>query len=45
MTSGGWSTKKAALLTKLVDAWGEGHGANRSEAMRRLVEFGLEAKR
>jgi hypothetical protein len=33
-----------ATLTKLVDAWGEDHGATRSEAIRRLVELGLKAK-
>jgi ribosomal protein S11 len=33
-----------ATLTKLVDVWGEDHGANRSEAIRRLVEIGLTVK-
>ena len=30
-----------ATLTKQVDAWGEDHDANRSEAIRHLVELGL----
>jgi hypothetical protein len=33
-----------ATLTKQVDAWGEDHDANRSEAIRRLVELGLKVK-
>jgi hypothetical protein len=33
-----------ATLTKQVDVWGEDHGANRSEAIRRLVELGLKMK-
>jgi hypothetical protein len=31
-------------LAAAVDKWGENHGANRSEAIRRLVELGLKAK-
>jgi metal-responsive CopG/Arc/MetJ family transcriptional regulator len=31
-------------LTAEVDKWAEGHKANRSEAIRRLVELGLKAK-
>jgi len=33
-----------ATLTKQVDAWGEDNDANRSEAIRRLVELGLTVK-
>src|ERR1019366_990118 len=33
-----------AELTAAVDKWGEDHEANRSEAIRRLVELGLKAK-
>jgi hypothetical protein len=33
-----------ATLTKQVDAWGEDHDANRSDAIRRLVELGLTVK-
>jgi hypothetical protein len=31
-------------LTAAVDKWGEDHDANRSEAIRRLVELGLKTK-
>jgi Arc/MetJ-type ribon-helix-helix transcriptional regulator len=31
-------------LTAEVDKWAEGHKANRSEAIRRLVELGLKVK-
>jgi hypothetical protein len=31
-------------LTSAVDKWAEAHEANRSEAIRRLVELGLKAK-
>jgi Arc/MetJ-type ribon-helix-helix transcriptional regulator len=31
-------------LTASVDKWAEGHKANRSEAIRRLVEMGLTVK-
>jgi Ribbon-helix-helix protein, copG family len=31
-------------LTMAVDKWAEDHDANRSEAIRRLVELGLKAK-
>src|ERR1700682_5716095 len=31
-------------LTDAVDRWGEDHEANRSEAIRRLVELGLKVK-
>jgi hypothetical protein len=31
-------------LTAAVDKWAEGHEANRSEAIRRLVELGLTVK-
>jgi hypothetical protein len=31
-------------LTAAVDKWGEDHDANRSEAIRRLVELGLTGK-
>lgn len=31
-------------LTAAVDKWGEDHDANRSEAIRRLVEIGLATK-
>jgi hypothetical protein len=31
-------------LTAAVDKWAEGHKANRSEAICRLVELGLNAK-
>jgi hypothetical protein len=34
-----------ATLTKQVDAWGKDQGATRSEAIRRLVELGLKAKK
>jgi Ribbon-helix-helix protein, copG family len=30
-------------LTAAIDKWGEDHHANRSEAIRRLVELGLTA--
>ena len=33
-----------AELTAAVDKWAEDHEANRSEAIRRLVELGLKAK-
>jgi hypothetical protein len=33
-----------AALTEKVDAWGEDRELNRSEAIRRLVEFGLKVK-
>jgi hypothetical protein len=33
-----------AELTAAVDKWGEDHEANRSEAIRRLVELGLKVK-
>jgi len=33
-----------AELTAAVDKWGEVHDANRSEAIRRLVELGLKAE-
>ena len=33
-----------AELTAAVDQWGENHEANRSEAIRRLVEIGLRVK-
>ena len=33
-----------AVLTTAVDKWAEDHEANRSEAIRRLVELGLEVK-
>jgi hypothetical protein len=33
-----------AVLTTAVDKWAEDHEANRSEAIRRLVELGLELK-
>jgi hypothetical protein len=33
-----------AELTAAVDQWGEAHEANRSEAIRRLVELGLKVK-
>jgi hypothetical protein len=33
-----------AVLTIAVDKWAEDHEANRSEAIRRLVELGLEVK-
>jgi hypothetical protein len=33
-----------AELTAAVDQWGENHEANRSEAIRRLVELGLRVK-
>jgi hypothetical protein len=33
-----------AELTAAVDKWGEDHDANRSEAIRRLVELGLNVK-
>jgi hypothetical protein len=33
-----------AELTAAVDQWGEAHEANRSEAIRRLVELGLKIK-
>ena len=33
-----------AELTAAVDRWGETHDANRSEAIRRLVELGLTVK-
>ena len=33
-----------AELTAAVDQWGEDHEANRSEAIRRLVEIGLNVK-
>jgi hypothetical protein len=33
-----------AELTAAVDKWGEDHDANRSEAIRRLVELGLTVK-
>jgi metal-responsive CopG/Arc/MetJ family transcriptional regulator len=32
-------------LTEQVDAWGESQELNRSEAIRRLVEIGLKAKK
>ena len=32
-------------LTEQVDAWGEDRELNRSEAIRRLVELGLKAKK
>jgi Arc/MetJ-type ribon-helix-helix transcriptional regulator len=32
-------------LTAAVDQWAEDHEANRSEAIRRLVELGLKAKK
>ena len=34
-----------ATLAKQVDAWGRAHEASRSEAIRRLVELGLKAKK
>jgi len=34
-----------ATLTKQVDTWSKVHGATRSEAIRRLVEIGLKAKK
>lgn len=34
-----------ADLTHAVDKWAEDHEANRSEAIRRLVEIGLKAKK
>jgi hypothetical protein len=34
-----------AGLTKQVDAWGADNDATRSEAIRRLVEVGLKAKK
>ena len=33
-----------AVLTSAVDKWAEDHEANRSEAIRRLVELGLKVK-
>jgi hypothetical protein len=38
------AVRLSATLTKQVDAWGEDHEANRSEAIRRLVELGLKVK-
>jgi hypothetical protein len=32
-------------LTEQVDAWGENRELSRSEAIRRLVELGLKAKK
>ena len=32
-------------LTAAVDKWAEDHEANRSEAIRRLVELGLKVKK
>ena len=32
-------------LTTAVDKWGEAHEVTRSEAIRRLVELGLKAKK
>ncbi|WP_456663255.1 ribbon-helix-helix protein, CopG family [Bradyrhizobium sp. LB13.1] len=34
-----------ADVTQEVDAWGEARELSRSEAIRRLVEIGLKAKR
>jgi hypothetical protein len=31
-------------MTSAVDKWAEDHAANRSEAIRRLVELGLKVK-
>ncbi|MDB5610504.1 MAG: hypothetical protein JWP25_7404 [Bradyrhizobium sp.] len=34
-----------AGVTSQIDAWAEAHEVSRSEAIRRLVELGLKAKR
>jgi hypothetical protein len=34
-----------ADITKQIDAWGEERELSRSEAIRRLVELGLKAKK
>jgi hypothetical protein len=34
-----------AELTANIDAWAEDHEVSRSEAIRRLVEIGLKARR
>jgi hypothetical protein len=38
------AVRLSAELTASVDKWAEDHEANRSEAIRRLVELGLKAR-
>jgi hypothetical protein len=35
---------RATGVAAAVDKWAEDHDANRSEAIRRLIEIGLKAK-
>ena len=38
------AVKLPAVLTASIDAWASVHGINRSEAIRRLVELGLQSE-
>jgi hypothetical protein len=36
--------KMPPALVEAIEAWGDRHGTNRSDAMRQLIERGLKAK-
>jgi hypothetical protein len=40
-----YGVRIADVLMKQIMDWGKSHGATRSEAIRRLVELGLKAKK